>query len=40
MQPRYEQFIRERWVHMNVSLATVRWYTHAFKWLPLGIPSD
>ena len=40
MQPRYEQFIRERQYIMNVSLATVRWYTHAFKWLPCEMPSN
>jgi hypothetical protein len=30
---RYEQFIRERRYLMNVSPATVRWYSHAQKWL-------
>jgi len=40
MQPRYEQFIRERQYILNVSPATVRWYTHAFKWLPCENPSN
>lgn len=40
MQPRFEQFIRERLYLHNVSPATVQWYTHAFKWLPNETPSD
>src|SRR5271154_829513 len=38
--PRFEQFIRERTYLMNVSPATIRWYTHAFKWLPNESPTD
>jgi integrase/recombinase XerD len=38
--PRYEQFIRERQYLMNVSPATVRWYTHAEKWLACESPTQ
>src|SRR6266498_5270554 len=33
MQPRFEQFIRERQYLTNVSPATLEWYKHSFKWL-------
>ena len=32
---RHQQFIRERQYLHNVSPATMRWYTFAFKWLSL-----
>jgi hypothetical protein len=35
LKARHQQFIRERQYLHNVSPATVRWYTHAFKWLSL-----
>jgi integrase/recombinase XerD len=40
MLSRHEQFIRERQYVMNVSPATVRWYTHAFKWMPCEMPTN
>jgi hypothetical protein len=39
MLPRLQQFIRERQYRMNVSPATMQWYTHPFKWLPSEAPS-
>jgi integrase/recombinase XerD len=36
----FEQFIKERKYLLNVSPATVRWYTHALKWLPSENPSS
>jgi integrase/recombinase XerD len=33
LMPKHTQFIRERQYLKNVSPCTVRWYTHAFKWL-------
>jgi integrase/recombinase XerD len=36
----FEQFIKERAYLMNVSPATIRWYTHALKWLPCETPTD
>jgi hypothetical protein len=41
LKARHQQFIRERQDLHNVSPATVRWYTHAFKWLSLcASPED
>ena len=40
MLPRFEQFIKERTYLLNVSPATVRWYTHAFKWVPSEMPGQ
>ena len=41
LKARHQQFIRERQYLHNVSPATVRWYTHAFKWLSLcASPED
>jgi hypothetical protein len=41
LKARHQQFIRERRYLHNVSPATVRWYTHAFKWLSLcASPED
>jgi integrase/recombinase XerD len=37
---RFNEFIRERQFLYNVSPATVRWYTHAFKWLPSESPTQ
>ena len=37
---RFEEFIRERRYHRNVSPRTVSWYTHAFKWLPSESPTQ
>ncbi|MGA6987926.1 MAG: site-specific integrase [Terriglobales bacterium] len=39
MQPRFEQFIRERQYLHNVTAATVEWYEYSFKWLPSESPS-
>lgn len=35
----FEQFIKERAYLLNVSPATVRWHTHALKWLPCETPT-
>ena len=40
MLPRHEQFIRERQYVMNVSPATIKWYTHALKSLDCEEPSQ
>ena len=40
MLPRLEQFIRERQYVMNVSPATVRWYSHALRWLDSETPTQ
>jgi len=40
MQPRFEQFIRERQYLTNVSPATLEWYKHSFKWLRTDAPTD
>jgi integrase/recombinase XerD len=40
MEPRFEQFIRERLYLHNVSPATVEWYTHSFKWLRTEAPTQ
>lgn len=39
MQPRFEQFIRERQYLHNVTPATVEWYENSFKWLSSDSPS-
>lgn len=39
MYTRFEQFIRERQLLLNVSPATISWYTHALKKLPCDSPS-
>jgi hypothetical protein len=39
MQPRFEQFIRERQYLHNVTPATIEWYRHSLKWLPTEQPS-
>jgi integrase/recombinase XerD len=40
MQPRFEQFIRERQYLHNVSPATVEWYKCSLKWLGAESPSQ
>jgi len=40
MQPRFEQFIRERQYLTNVSPATLEWYKHSLRWLPTESPTD
>ena len=35
MDPRFEQFIQERKYLLNVSSATLDWYKHSLKWLPM-----
>lgn len=40
MEPRFEQFIRERQFLSNVSPSTLEWYKHSFKWLPTESPSQ
>jgi predicted secreted protein len=37
---RFTEFTRERRYLHNVSLATVSWYTPAFKWLPSESPTQ
>jgi integrase/recombinase XerD len=39
MQPRFEQFIRERQYLHNVTPATIEWYRHSLAWLPNESPS-
>lgn len=40
MLRKLEQFVQERQYLMNISPATVRWYTHNFKWLPSENPTE
>jgi integrase/recombinase XerD len=40
MQPRFEQFIRERQYLTNVTPATLEWYKHSFKWLRSESPTE
>jgi integrase/recombinase XerD len=40
MQPRFEQFIREKQYVTNVSQRTLEWYRQAFRWLPSEHPSQ
>lgn len=40
MEPRFEQFIRERQYLHNVSPATLEWHRHSLKWLPNESPSE
>ena len=39
MEPRFEQFIRERKFLSNVTPATIEWYRDSFKWLPAESPT-
>ena len=40
MQPRFEQFIRERQYLHNVTPSTVEWYKNSLRWLPSDSPSQ
>jgi integrase/recombinase XerD len=40
MLQRHAQFIRERQYVVNVSPATVKWYTHALNWLDSETPTQ
>jgi integrase/recombinase XerD len=40
MEPRFEQFIREKQYLTNVTPATVSWYTHSLKWLRSESPTQ
>jgi integrase/recombinase XerD len=40
MEPRFEQFIRERQYLTNVSPSTLEWYKHSFKWLRTEAPAQ
>ena len=40
MEPRFEQFIRERQFLTNVTPATIEWYRNSLKWLPSESPSQ
>ena len=40
MEPRFEQFIRERQYLANVTPATVEWYRNSLKWLRSESPSQ
>jgi integrase/recombinase XerD len=40
MEPRFEQFIRERQFLTNVTPATIAWYRNSLKWLPSESPSQ
>jgi len=40
MEPRFEQFIRERQFLSNVTPATIDWYRNSLKWLPSESPSQ
>jgi integrase/recombinase XerD len=40
MEPRFEQFIRERQYLANVTPATIEWYKNSFKWLRTESPSQ
>jgi len=40
MLPRLLEFIRERQYVMNVSPATIRWYTSALRWLDTETPTQ
>jgi integrase/recombinase XerD len=40
MEPRFEQFIRERQYLTNVTPATIEWYRRCLKWLPSESPTQ
>ncbi len=40
MLQRHEKFIKYKQYLQNVSSATIRWYTHAFHWLPYEDPTQ
>src|SRR6267378_7270444 len=40
MLVRHQEFIKYKTYLQNVSPATLRWYTHAFNWLPVELPTQ
>jgi integrase/recombinase XerD len=40
MEPRFEQFIRERQYFANVTPATIEWYRRCLRWLPSECPTQ
>jgi integrase/recombinase XerD len=40
MQPRFEQFLRERQYLTNVSPRTIEWYEYSLKWLCCESPTE
>ena len=40
MEPRFEQFIRERQYLANVAPTTIEWYRRCLKWLPSATPTQ
>jgi integrase/recombinase XerD len=40
MEPRFEQFIRERQYLANVTSATIEWYKNSLRWLLTDSPSQ
>jgi integrase/recombinase XerD len=40
MEPRFEQFIRERQYLTNVTPTTIEWYRRCLKWLPSECPTQ
>jgi len=40
MQPRFEQFARERQYLANVSPLTIEWYEQSLKWLRTETPTE
>ena len=40
MQPRFEQFTRERQYLTNVSPRTIEWYEQSLKWLRTETPTE
>jgi integrase/recombinase XerD len=40
MQPRFEQFIREKQFLLNVTESTIAWYRNSLKWLPSDSPTQ
>lgn len=40
MQPRFEQFIKERQYLTNVTPRTIGWYTHSLRWLASDDPTE
>jgi integrase/recombinase XerD len=40
MEPRFEQFIRERQYLANVTPSTIEWYRNGLKWLATATPSQ
>ena len=40
MEPRFEQFIRERQFLMSVTPGTIEWYRECLKWMPSESPSQ